>query len=256
MSASTNPVYVRLTRHAGWPSEPARLRIQIAAAGLLVALGAVALSYLLNTVLFLTVPLAFITAGTVLGALSPLAALIATAITMGSASSAEDLKLVMLSNLTPHDIVYGYYRAALHRLRLLWAIAVGLLPGIAVSVAYSSLMQASLAPDSGAQSAGRMGIAFLLGVVITAAGAGISAAACAVGAMVGVWLALEWRSQAPVIAVGMLAASALLCAALTTVIPCAGFILVPIGMWMMNHMAWRRAKRAVEARSTELSMEA
>jgi hypothetical protein len=209
------------------------------------------LAYLLHAVVLLVVPLAFITLGGLIGALAPVLALTITATGMGSASATEDLKLVMLSNLTPHDVIYGYYRAALHRLRLLWAIGVGLMPGVAISVAYRTLWVGPVVTGSATDAAVGLGLALAGGLVVTIAAAGISALACRVGAMVGVWLALEWRAQAPVMALGGLAASVILCVAANLVIPCGGFFILIVGMTLVNQIAWARAKRAVEARSGE-----
>ncbi len=141
-----NRVFARLTRHSRWPSP--RTTVWLFVAALLVGIGsAVALLVVdpsLNTPLAQLITNVIALSGLAVALLSPPVAALVTVIATVTDVQSEAYELMRVSLLPREEIVSGYLYAALYRLRLLWVLALGLLPPpVAILLAGDILLDAS-----------------------------------------------------------------------------------------------------------------
>jgi hypothetical protein len=137
-----NLVFARLTRHSRRPSPRTTMRLFVAA--FLVGTGD-AVALLATNLVFLTdIGEVIVMSGLAVAFLSPPVAAVMTIVTTMADVQSEAYQLVRASLLPREEILLGYLYAALYRLRLLWVLALGLLPPlVAVLLAGDILLYTS-----------------------------------------------------------------------------------------------------------------
>ncbi len=204
-----NPVYLRLTRHAGWPSprEAIRVGIGLAAVASLLVIASVVGRPLIGSLLSAAPSLVVLAMGVLVVFTPPLAMMI-TALATGQDARKEDFNLLLISQVRSKQIVEAHIRASAYRLRLLWAIALGLALPAWLSLATIFATRLALnrcQPPYCVPVFGSWLFGLLLGLLALGAAAVVSYMIYQLAIAAGVWLGLRWLGAAPMVAGGILA---------------------------------------------------
>ena len=141
MSIYLNPLVERLTRRGRWPSVRAALWLAfgLGLAGLAVTTRATLRMESVQPDLSSTILLALVWLVTILS--PPITSVVAIILVSRDASS-EMYELLRLTTLSKAVLVKGYVFAALHRVRVLLALVVGLMPALTVGMLQVSILVA------------------------------------------------------------------------------------------------------------------
>lgn len=217
MPRQPNPVYEHLTRRRRWPSVRMAviLWISLSWLGAIVPAAIWQLVAGTNTALgsgsitptgFISVPILLVSLVAAIS--SPIISAAVTAVGTARFANDEAIALLKLTRITPGTIVWGYLRAALFRLRLLWAVCFGLLiPSVAAATLVGlETMQATFRlAGGGPQSASLLDALFTAGLSAIPIGcvALISITLNWLAVCVGVWSGLRTAIPAHAIALAL-----------------------------------------------------
>jgi hypothetical protein len=193
-----NPVYDRLTRRAGRPSagEAIRLGLGIGAAALLAMAGPLAAGWTDQTPMR-----AMLALGAALTLFGPPLAMMAAALMTARDASQEDFRMLLVTGIAPRQIVNGYARGAVYRLRLLWAVGAGIAPGVWIALAAGVVQglpggPGACSPPYCLPVGGGWPLALLIGLLGAAFWLLIAYMLFAAGVAAGVWAGLRWPQDA------------------------------------------------------------
>jgi hypothetical protein len=225
----SNPLAARLTVNARWPS--ARIALWFA-----LGLGVVSLALSTWTVLQAVPSFSLMAAifipGMAVTWLAPLVIAAAAAYRTARHTHHEEYQLMRLTDLSEAEIVWGYVLVAAHRVRVLLALVVGLMPALVVIwlVALGSLTTLGLGPGASStevSSAPTQREVIAMGLKITATVIAMWGGNL-LGAGLGVGLGLWWRS-AIVAAVFATLATFIGIVLLTALAAVAPVVVLPVG---------------------------
>jgi hypothetical protein len=252
-----NPIYVQLTRRVHWASKRRLgwLSALIAGVGAMLIIGALYFAARVGWGMEIAVTISMILIG--IGLVSPMVALVMSALITGRHAAQEHLIMVQLTNLSAGEIVAGYHGAVRKHLMILSAIAAGLAPPIWMVLFYAAggwLIIDCLLGQCAFSGISLLGFNFTLFIsiglsMIIAIGLNLSELALNTG----IWIGLTQRNNGTLVLGAVISAVALASAViygfiiLTPLGLCSSFLIIPLIIFGAAPLARSIHRRTVDA---------